>query len=152
MYYNILDFLITYIHLFSSFLWWGLTFFVIFILGPVNKKGFYSSILPRIHKFVIPISTLSIFSGIVLTFINIDFDLNRLFNSIWGYMLIVGGLFSLPVYLIVIFRSKNRNVKVQLGKKKLPQYNNLLPYLVFLFLSITISLMIFVTQWFFLPS
>ena len=152
MYYNILDFLITYIHLFSSFLWWGLTFFVIFILGPVNKKGVYSSILPRIHKFVIPISTLSILSGIVLTFINIDFDLNRLFNSMWGYMLIVGGLFSLPVYLIVIFRSKNRNVKVQLGKKKLPQYNKLLPYLVFLFLSITISLMIFVTQWFFLPS
>ena len=108
--------------------------------------------MPRIHKFVIPISTLSIFSGIVLTFINIDFDLNRLFNSMWGYMLIVGGLFSLPVYLIVIFRSKNRNVKIQLGKKKLPQYNNLLPYLVFLFLSITISLMIFVTQWFFLPS
>ena len=69
MYYNILDFLITYIHLFSSFLWWGLTFFVIFILGPVNKKGFYSSILPRIHKFVIPISTLSILSGIVLTLI-----------------------------------------------------------------------------------
>ena len=152
MYYNILDFLITYIHLISSFLWWGLTFFVIFILGPVNKKGVYSSILPRIHKFVIPISTLSILSGIVLTFINIDFDLDRLFNSMWGYMLIVGGLFSLPVYLIVIFRSKNRNVKVQLGKKKLPQYNNLLPYLVFLFLSITISLMIFVTQWFFLPS
>ena len=152
MYYNILDFLITYIHLFSSFLWWGLTFFVIFILGPVNKKGSYSSILPRIHKFVIPISTLSILSGIVLTFINIDFDLDRLFNSMWGYMLIVGGLFSLPVYLIVIFRSKNRNVKVQLGKKKLPQYNKLLPYLVFLFLSITISLMIFVTQWFFLPS
>ena len=152
MYYNILDFLITYVHLFSSFLWWGLTFFVIFILGPVNKKGVYSSILPRIHKFVIPISTLSILSGIVLTFINIDFDLNRLFNSMWGYMLIVGGLFSLPVYIIVIFRSKNRNVKVQLGKKKLPQYNKLIPYLVFLFLSITISLMIFVTQWFFLPS
>src|SRR5918992_2392207 len=117
MYYNILDFLITYIHLFSSFLWWGLTFFVIFILGPVNKKGVYSSILPRIHKFVIPLSTLSILSGIVLTFINIDFDFYRLFNSMWGYMLIVGGLFSLPVYLIVIFRSKNRNVKVQLGKK-----------------------------------
>ena len=151
MYYNILDFLITYIHLFSSFLWWGLTFFVIFILGPVNKKGVYSSILPRIHKFVIPISTISILSGIVLTFINIDFDLNRLFNSMWGYMLIVGGLFSLPVYLIVIFRSKNRNIKLQLSKKKSIQYNKLFPYLVFLFLSITISLMIFVTQWFFLP-
>ncbi len=69
----------------------------------------------------------------------------------WGYMLIVGGLFSIPVYLIVIFRSKNRNVKVQLSKKKSLQYNKLIPYLVFLFLSITISLMIFVTQWFFVP-
>jgi hypothetical protein len=82
----------------------------------------------------------------VLTFINIDFDLNRLFNSMWGYMLIIGGLFSLPV-----FRSKNRNIKLQLSKKKSIQYNKLFPYLVFLFLSITISLMIFVTQWFFLP-
>jgi hypothetical protein len=151
MYYNILDFLITYIHLFSSILWWGLTFFVIFILGPVNKKGIYSSILSRIHQFVIPISTISIFSGIILTLININFDLNRLFISMWGYMLIVGGLFSIPVYLIVIFRSKNRNVKVQLSKKKSLQYNKLIPYLIFLFLSITISLMIFVTQWFFVP-
>jgi hypothetical protein len=151
MYHNILDFLFTYIHIFSSFLWWGLTFFVIFILGPVNRKGFYSSILPRIHQFVIPISTISILSGIVLTLINIDFDLNRLFNSMWAYMLILGGVFSIPVYLIVIFRSKNRNIKVQLNKKKSSQYNKFLPYLVFIFLSITISLMIFVTQWFFPP-
>ena len=101
----------------------------------------------RILLLVVFISTF-----FILITLNIDFDLNRLFNSMWGYMLIVGGLFSLPVYIIVIFRSKNRNVKVQLGKKKLPHYNKLLPYLVFLFLSITISLMIFVTQWFFLPS
>ena len=151
MYSNIVDFLLTYLHLFSSFLWWGLTFFVIFILGPVNKKGAFSSILPRIHKFIIPISTLSLLSGILLTLINIDFDLSRL-NSLWGYLLIVAGSFSIPVYFIVMIRSKQRNIKIGITKKKnLPNYNKILPYFVFLLLSITISLMIYVTQWFFIP-
>ena len=151
MYHNILDFLITYIHLFSSFLWWGLTFFVIFILSPVNKKGVYSSILPRIHKFIIPISTLSIISGIVMTLVNIDYDVDRLFNSIWGSLLIAAGLFSIPVYLIVIFRSKQRNIKIQMSTKKTTRNSNYLPYLLFLFLSITISMMIYITHWLYIP-
>ncbi|MGE3858622.1 MAG: hypothetical protein AB7F53_01395 [Nitrososphaeraceae archaeon] len=124
-----------------------MTFFVIFILRPVNKTGVYSPILPRIHKFVIPLSTLSIISGSILTMINIDFEIDRLFESIWGYLLVIGGSFSIPVYLIVIFRSKKPDRKLQLRKKKSFQYNNYIPYVAFLLLSITISLMIFVTHW-----
>jgi hypothetical protein len=147
VYIDNIGFLITYVHIFSSVLWWGLTFFVIFILRPVNKTGVYSPILPRIHKFVIPLSTLSIISGIVLTMIKIDFEMDRLFESLWGYLLIIGGSFSIPVYLIVVIRSKKRDVKLQLRKKKSFQYDNYIPYIAFLLLSITISLMIFVTHW-----
>jgi hypothetical protein len=73
-----LDFLTLYIHFFSSVLWWGITFFVFFILRPVNREGSYSLILPRIHRFILPISTISILSGIALTFININFDPYRI--------------------------------------------------------------------------
>jgi hypothetical protein len=113
-----LDFLTSYIHFFSSVLLWGITFFVFFILRPVNREGSLSLILPRIHRFILPISTISILSGIALTFININFDPYRLFNTIWGYLLIIGGLFSIPVYLVILSQSKAGNIKIQLNKKK----------------------------------
>lgn len=144
--YRILEFLTSYVHFFSSVLWWGIMFFVIFILGPVNKKGSYSSLLPRIHRFILPISTVSITSGIALTFINIEFDANRLFNSLWAYMLILGGIFSIPVYLVSLFQSKKRDIKIQLNKKVNFKKTSFLPYLLFALLSSTISIMIFVTH------
>jgi hypothetical protein len=148
-YYGILELLTLYLHFFSSVLWWGITFFVIFILGPINKKGLYSSLLIRIHQFILPISTISITSGIALTFINIDFDSNRFFNSLWSYMLIIGGLFSIPVYLVILFRSKKRNIQIQLSKKvNFKKKTPFLPYLLFALLSTTITIMIFVTQLF----
>ena len=144
----ILEYLTSYLHFFSSILWWGLTFFVIVILGPVNRNGSYSIILPRIHKFILPISTISITSGLALTFININFDPNRLFNSLWVYMLILGGLFSIPVYLVILFRSKKRTIIIQLSKKRNFKKTNLLPFLLFALLSSTIFIMIFVTKFF----
>lgn len=148
-YYSILELLTLYLHFFSSVLWWGITFFVIFILRPINKKELYSSLLLRIHQFILPISTISITSGIALTFINIDFDSNRFFNSLWSYMLILGGLFSIPVYLVILFQSKKRNIQIQLSKKvNIKKKTPFLPYLLFAFLSTTITIMIFVTQLF----
>jgi hypothetical protein len=144
----ILEYLTSYLHFFSSVLWWGLTFFVVVILGPVNRNGSYSIILPRIHKFILPISTVSITSGLALTFININFDPNRLFNSLWVYMLILGGLFSIPVYLVILFRSKKRTVKIELSKKRNFKKTNLLPFLLFALLSSTIFIMIYVTKFF----
>jgi len=141
-----LDFLTLYIHFFSSVLWWGITFFVFFILRPVNREGSYSLILPRIHRFILPISTISILSGIALTFININFDPYRLFNTIWGYLVIIGGLFSIPVYLVILSQSKPVNIKIQLNKKKNFNKKILPPYFLFILLSITISIMVFVTK------
>jgi hypothetical protein len=144
--YNSLELLILYLHFFSSVLWWGITFFVIFILRPINKKGSYSLLLKRIHQFVLPISTISITSGIALTFININFELNRFFNSMWSYMLVLGGLFSIPVYLNILVRSKKRNIKLELGKKVAIKNIHFHPYLLFALLSSTITTMILVTQ------
>jgi len=141
-----LDFLTLYIHFFSSVLWWGITFFVFFILRPVNREGSYSLILPRIHRFILPISTISILSGIALTFININFDPYRLFNTIWGYLVIIGGLFSIPVYLVILSQSKPVNIKIQLNKKKNFNKKILPPYFLFILLSITIFIMVFVTK------
>jgi hypothetical protein len=143
-----LDFLTSYIHFFSSVLWWGITFFVFFILRPVNREVSYSLILPRIHRFILPISTISILSGIVLTLININFDPYRLFNTIWGYLLIIGGLFSIPVYLVILSQSKPGNKKIQLNKKKNFKKKILPPYLLFILLSITIIIMVFITKLF----
>lgn len=141
-----LDFLTLYIHFFSSVLWWGITFFVFFILRPVNREGSYSLILPRIHRFILPISTISILSGIALTFININFDPYRLFNTIWGYLVIIGGLFSIPVYLVILSQSKPVIIKIQLNKKKNFNKKILPPYFLFILLSITIFIMVFVTK------
>jgi hypothetical protein len=141
-----LDFLTLYIHFFSSVLWWGITFFVFFILRPVNREGSYSLILPRIHRFILPISTISILSGIALTFININFDPYRLFNTIWGYLVIIGGLFSIPVYLVILSQSKPVTFKIQLNKKKNFKKKILPPYFLFILLSITIFIMVFVTK------
>jgi hypothetical protein len=141
-----LDFLTLYIHFFSSVLWWGITFFVFFILRPVNREGSYSLILPRIHRFILPISTISILSGIALTFININFDPYRLFNTIWGYLVVIGGLFSIPVYLVILSQSKPVNIKIQLNKKKNFNKKILPPYFLFILLSITIFIMVFVTK------
>jgi hypothetical protein len=144
----LLGFLTSYIHFSSSVLWWGITFFVFFILRPVNREGSYSLILPRIHQFILPISTISILSGIALTFININFDPYRLFNTIVGYLLIIGGLFSIPVYLVILSQSKLGNIKIQLNKKKNFKKKILPPYLLFILLSITIFIMVFVTKLF----
>jgi hypothetical protein len=146
--YSFLGLLILYMHFFSSVLWWGITFFVIFILRPINQKGSFSFLLQRIRLFVLPISTISITSGIALTFININFDSSRLFNSLWSYMVVLGGLFSIPVYLSILFRSKQRNIKLELGKKVNPKNTHFHPYLLFALLSSTITIMILVTQLF----
>jgi len=64
-------------------------------------------------------------------------------------MLILGGLFSIPVYLVILFRSKKRNIQIQLSKKvNFKKKTPILPYLLFALLSTTITIMIFVTQLF----
>lgn len=144
--YDILFVLLMYFHFLSAILWWSITFFVIFILSPINKAGL-SILLPRVHKFIIPISTITLISGFLLLLANIEGDFSRILNSSWGKMILLGGVFSLPVYIIILILSKTRNIKLQLKRKeKSIKTKIILPYILFSFLSISIGIMIFIAN------
>ena len=142
------NFIISYIHFFSGILWWGITFFVVFILSPVNKKGLYSSLLPRVHRFVIFISTITIISGIYLTLTSFNFDFFNLFSSSLGQKILIAGTFSIPVYVTVVFRSRRRNIILKMNKRQFVNNFPFLPYFLFALLSTTLGIMIFISQWF----
>ncbi len=142
------NFMISFIHFLSGILWWGITFFVVFILSPVNKKGIFSSLLPRVHRFVIFISTITIISGIFLILITFNFDFFNLFSSSRGQTILIGGTFSIPVYVIVVFRSRKRNIVLKMNKRQFVNNLHFLPYFLFALLSITLGIMIFISQWF----
>jgi hypothetical protein len=95
---NILFVLLMYIHFLSAVLWWSITFFVIFILKPISKARTFSTLLPRIHEFIISISTITLISGFLLLIINLEDDYSRMLASSWGIMILLGGAFSLPIY------------------------------------------------------
>ena len=145
---DILFVILMYFHFLSAILWWSITFFVIFILSPINKAGSLSILLPRIHKFIIPISTITLISGFLLLLVNIEGDFSRILNSSWGKMIMLGGLFSLPVYIIILIRSRTRNIKLQLkrNEKSIKSKTTILPYILFSFLSISIGIMIFIAN------
>lgn len=142
------NFIISFIHFLSGILWWGITFFVVFILSPVNKKEIFSSLLPRVHRFVIFISTITIISGIFLTLISFNFDFFNLVSSSRGQTILIGGTFSIPVYVTVVFRSQRRNIVLKMNKRQSVNNFHFLPYFLFALLSITLGIMIFVGQWF----
>ena len=145
--YEILYTLLMYFHFLSAILWWSITFFVIFILRPINKTGSLSILLPRIHKFIIPISTITLISGLLLLIINIEGVIARILESIWGEMILTGGSFSLPVYIHILLRLKKRNIKLQLKRiEKSIKTQTILPYILFSFLSISIGIMIFTSN------
>ena len=136
-----------YFHFLSAVLWWSITFFVIFILSPINKSGSLSILLPQIHKFIIPISTITLISGFLLLIINIRGDFSTIWTSSWGKTILLGGSFSIPVYIIILFRSKTRNIKLQLKRNdKSIKSKTILPYILFSLLSISIGTMIFIAN------
>ena len=136
-----------YFHFLSAILWWSITFFVIFILNPINKSGSLSILLPRIHKFIISISTVTLISGILLLIINIEGNFSTIWTSIWGKMILLGGSFSIPVYIIILIRSKTRNLNLKLNRnKKSIKSKTILPYILFSLLSISIGTMVFITK------
>lgn len=111
-----------------------------------NKVGSLSIFFPRIRKFIIPISTVTLISGFLLLLVNIESDFSRILNTGWGKMILLGGIFSLPVYLALLIRGKTRNINLQLRRnKKSNKTNAILPYILFSFLSISIGIMIFIT-------
>lgn len=141
---NILFVLLVYFHFLSAVLWWSITFFVIFILRPINKDGSLSILLPRIHKFIIPVSTITLISGFLLLMINIEGNFSQILETSWGKMLLSGGSFSIPVYVILLIRNKPQNITLQSKRnEKYIKTKKNLPYVLFTFLSISIIIMIF---------
>lgn len=135
-----------FVHIISGTLWWGFAFFIIFIINPKNRKGVISFILPTVQKYVVAISTIAIISGILLFLVNMNSDWNKSIESLWGKSVVVGGIFSIPPYLRVLFSYKGSNLIPSLSKKKKIRFVIFMPHLYFGMLTITIMIMIYSTQ------
>ena len=144
----------TYMHIISSLIWWSLTFLVVVIINPINKNGIYSNIFSRIQKNVMIFSTSSIIFGLILLLINTDFSPIKLFYSIWGNLIIIGGTIAIFVYINILIRSIKKNTTKSLSLKlksslNVPKYRNqirVFPLLMFTSLTISLLLMIYASH------
>jgi hypothetical protein len=65
----------------------------------------------------------------------------------WGKMILLGGSFSIPVYIIILIRGKIRNINLKFNRnKKSIKSKPILPYILFSLLSLSIGIMIFITN------
>lgn len=97
---------IRYIYFYSSISWWGIMFFMFFIIFPVNKDGRYSTLFTRVQRFMKVIASVAMTSGILLTFVNTNFTVEGLFNSKWGQTLIIGAMTSVFVYIHIMMPNR----------------------------------------------
>lgn len=128
------------VHLASSFLWWSMTFVVVAIIRPLNKKGNLSVILPRFRKIVLFVSTISIVSGLILFGINNNYRYYELFYTSGGNAVFISGILSLFVYYNVLSGGKKRSITVI--SKKIKGFNDQIPLMLFSMLTISIIVMI----------
>jgi hypothetical protein len=135
-----LQILVNGVHLASSFLWWSMTFVVVAIIRPLNKKGNLSVILPRFRKIVLFVSTISIVSGLILFGINNNYRYHELFYTFGGNVVFISGMLSLFVYYNVLSGGKKRSITVL--SKKIKGFNDRIPLMLFSMLTISIILMI----------
>lgn len=96
------DLAVRYVHFFSSVLWWGIMFFMFIIIFPANKDGRYSRLFPRVQKFMKFIATISMASGISLLLINTRVTTERLLGTSWGFTILAGAILSAVVYLYIM--------------------------------------------------
>ena len=136
--------LINSIHLASSFLWWSMTFVVVAIIRPLNKKGNLSAILPRFRKIVLFVSTISIVSGLILFGINNNYRYYELLYTFGGNMVFISGVLSLFVYYNVLSGGKKRSITVI--SKKIKGFNSRIPIMLFSMLTVSLTLMILVSK------
>ncbi|MGD1836487.1 MAG: hypothetical protein ACPKPY_00330 [Nitrososphaeraceae archaeon] len=107
-------------------------------------------VFPIIHRYVLSLSTIAISSGLLITIINLEFNILKFFNVEWNFLLLISGITSIPVYVTILLRSKTRpmtlktNIKLQ-SKKKKP----VLPYILFILLTFTLLSMIFISESYF---
>jgi hypothetical protein len=162
---------VRYIHFFSSIMWWGMMFFMFVIIFPTNKDGRYSTLFPRIQKFMKVIASVAIASGIILTLMNTKFSIETLFGSSWGYTILTGATISIFVYIHILMQNRRskttstaaassssllipststslkKNSKNTVINNKNSQKGKIskrfIPWLLFILLTITVALMVF---------
>jgi len=165
---------IRYIHFFSSIMWWGMMFFMFIIIFPANKDNRYSTLFPRVQRFMKVIASIALTSGIVLTLVNTKFTIERLFNTNWGYTILTGATISIFVYLHILMqnrrggktttaatalqpsslitpskstllRKNSKNTIINNSqKRKIPK--RFIPWLLFVSLTITVALMVYASH------
>ena len=102
----IVSLVIRYIHFFSSIMWWGMMFFMFIIIFPANKDNRYSTLFPRVQRFMKVIASIALTSGIVLTLVNTKFTIERLFSTNWGYTILTGATISIFVYIHILMQNR----------------------------------------------
>jgi hypothetical protein len=137
---------IRYIHFFSSIIWWGIMFFMFVIIFPVNKDGRYSTLFPRVQRFMKIIASVAMASGIFLR----QYKVDR--GGSWGYALITGAIFSVFVYIHILMPStstlrKNANtMNYRKNSQRGKISKRFVPWLLFTLLTITIALMLYASD------
>ena len=169
---------IRYIHFFSSIMWWGIMFFMFVIIFPANKDSLYSTLFPRVQRFMIIIASVSMTSGIVLTLVNTKFSIKTLFGSSWGYTILTGATISIFVYTHILMQNRRSSrtttttaavspspilmpsTSISLRKNNKNTINNnknsqkrkiskrFIPWLLFILLTITVALMVYASHGF----
>ena len=167
---------IRYIHFFSSIMWWGIMFFMFVIIFPANKDSRYSTLFPRVHRFMIIIASVSMASGIMLTLVNTKFSIKTLFGSSWGYTILTGATISIFVYMHILMQNRRSrttttaavsssllipSTSISLRKNNKNTINNnknsqkrkiskrFIPWLLFILLTITVAVMVYASHGFF---
>jgi hypothetical protein len=167
---------IRYIHFFSSIMWWGIMFFMFIIIFPANKDGRYSTLFPRVQRFMKVIASVALATGIVLTLMNTKFSIERLFSTSWGYTILTGGTISIFVYIHILMQnrgkttattaaaassssllmpststssrkiSKNTIINHSKNRQKRKIPKRFIPWLLFVSLTITVVLMVYASH------
>jgi hypothetical protein len=158
-------------------MWWGMMFFMFVIIFPANKDSRYSTLFPRVQRFMIIIASVSMASGIVLTLVNTKFSIKTLFGSSWGYTILTGATISIFVYTHILMQNrrsrttttaavspsllipstsislrKNNKNTINNNKKKYQKRKiskRFIPWLLFILLTITVALMVYASHGFF---
>ena len=169
---------IRYIHFFSSIMWWGIMFFMFVIIFPANKDSRYSTLFPRVQRFMIIIASFSMASGIVLILMNTKFSIKTLFGSSWGYTILTGATISIFVYTHILMQNRRSSrttttteavspssllmpsTSISLRKNNKNTINNnknsqkrkiskrFIPWLLFILLTITVAVMVYASHGF----
>lgn len=129
-----------------SILWWSITFVVIFIIRPANRIGNLSIVLPKIRKVIIFASTISIISGLIQFGMFFNFDIPGFINSAGSILIMISGFFSLIVYYHILFVTHKSLPSPKPKILAVIVSVEIIPYLMFGLLSVTMVSMIIVSS------